>query len=110
MPAALAFLATMAIIFGAFAAFGQDDFKRLVAYSSINHMGFVVLGIAVGAAAAGTENAPSGSEWCCPANVQPRLSSAGMFFLVGVIYERTHTRNLDEFGGLFTLVPVFGGS
>src|SRR5574338_621540 len=54
---ALAFLATMAIIFGAFGAFGQDDFKRLVAYSSINHMGFVVLGIAAAAAAPGTQNA-----------------------------------------------------
>ncbi len=44
----------MAIIFGALAAYGQDDFKRLVAYSSVNHMGFVVLGIAAAAFAAGT--------------------------------------------------------
>ena len=52
----LAFLATMAIIFGAFAAYGQDDFKRLVAYSSVNHMGFVVLGIAAAARAIGTQD------------------------------------------------------
>jgi F-type H+-transporting ATPase subunit beta len=53
----LAFLAVMAIIFGAFGAYGQDDFKRLVAYSSINHMGFVVLGIAAAAKAIGTLDA-----------------------------------------------------
>src|SRR5512143_2741913 len=54
---ALAFLAVMGIIFGALAAYGQDDFKRLVAYSSVNHMGFVVLGIAAAAYAAGSDNA-----------------------------------------------------
>ena len=106
---ALAFLATMAIIFGAFAAFGQKDFKKLVAYSSINHMGFVILGIAVGAAAAGTENAHLALNGAVLQMFNHGLSSAGMFFLVGVIYERTHTRNLDDFGGLFTLVPLFGG-
>ncbi len=106
---ALAFLATMAIIFGAFAAFGQRDFKKLVAYSSINHMGFVVLGIAVGAAAAGTENAHLALNGAVLQMFNHGLSSAGMFFLVGVIYERSHTRNLDDYGGLFTLLPVFGG-
>jgi NADH-quinone oxidoreductase subunit M len=106
---ALAFLATMAIIFGAFAAFGQRDFKKLVAYSSINHMGFVILGIAVGAAAAGTANAHLALNGAVLQMFNHGLSSAGMFFLVGVIYERTHTRNLDDFGGLFTLVPLFGG-
>src|SRR6266542_5432899 len=54
---ALAFLATAAIVFGAFASFAQTDFKRLVAYSSVNHMGFVVLGIAAAALAAGTPDA-----------------------------------------------------
>jgi NADH-quinone oxidoreductase subunit M len=106
---ALAFLATMAIIFGAFAAFGQRDFKKLVAYSSINHMGFVILGISVGAAAAGTENAHLALNGAVLQMFNHGLSSAGMFFLVGVLYERTHTRNLDDFGGLFTLVPLFGG-
>jgi len=105
----LAFLATMAIIFGAFGAFGQDDFKKLVAYSSINHMGFVVLGIAVAAAVAGTENAHIAMDGAVLQMFNHGLSSAGMFFLVGVIYERTHTRKLSEFGGLFPLVPVFGG-
>ncbi len=68
----LAFLAVMAIVFGAFAAFGQKDFKRLVAYSSVNHMGFVVLGIAAAAKAAGTLNATIRIEWCSAADVQPR--------------------------------------
>jgi NADH-quinone oxidoreductase subunit M len=106
---ALAFLAVAAIVFGAFAAFGQTDFKRLVAYSSINHMGFVVLGIAAAAAAAGTPNAHIAMDGAVLQMFNHGLSAAGMFFLVGVIYERTHTRNLEEFGGLFPLVPVYGG-
>ncbi len=106
---ALAFLATMAIIFGAFAAYGQKDFKRLVAYSSVNHMGFVVLGIAAAAYAAGTQDAIFALNGAVLQMFNHGLSAAGMFFLVGVIYERTHTRNLEDFGGLFPLVPVYGG-
>jgi NADH-quinone oxidoreductase subunit M len=106
---ALAFLATMAIIFGAFAAYGQKDFKRLVAYSSVNHMGFVVLGIAAAAYAAGSQDAIIALNGAVLQMFNHGLSAAGMFFLVGVIYERTHTRNLDDFGGLFPLVPVYGG-
>jgi NADH-quinone oxidoreductase subunit M len=112
----LAFLATMAIVFGAFGSFGQTDFKRLVAYSSINHMGFVLLGIAA-AAMIGLNNPDPNLK--LSANIALNgailqmfahgLSAAGMFFLVGVIYERTHTRNLNEYGGLFPLVPVYGG-
>jgi NADH-quinone oxidoreductase subunit M len=105
----LAFLATMAIIFGALASWGQDDFKRLVAYSSVNHMGFVVLGIAAAAFAAGTPDATLALNGAVLQMFAHGLSSAGMFFLVGVIYERTHTRSLKEYGGLFTLVPVYGG-
>jgi NADH-quinone oxidoreductase subunit M len=105
---ALAFLAVMGIIFGALAAYGQDDFKRLVAYSSVNHMGFVVLGIAAAAYAAGTENALLALNGAVLQMFNHGLSAAGMFFLVGVIYERAHTRNLNEFGGLFTLIPVYG--
>lgn len=106
---ALAFLATMAIIFGAFAAFGQKDFKRLVAYSSVNHMGFVVLGIAAAAYAAGTQNSVIALNGAVLQMFNHGLSAAGMFFLVGVIYERAHTRNLEDFGGLFPLIPVYGG-
>jgi NADH-quinone oxidoreductase subunit M len=106
---ALAFLAVMAIIFGAFASFGQKDFKRLVAYSSVNHMGFVLLGIAAAAKAVGTVVATIALNGAVLQMFNHGLSAAGMFFLVGVIYERTHTRNLDDFGGLFPLVPVYGG-
>ncbi len=106
---ALAFLAVMAIIFGAFGAYGQTDFKRLVAYSSVNHMGFVVLGIAAAAKVAGTADAHIAMNGAVLQMFNHGLSAAGMFFLVGVIYERTHTRNLSDFGGLFPLVPVYGG-
>lgn len=106
---ALALLAVAAIVFGAFAAFGQTDFKRLVAYSSVNHMGFVVLGIAAAAAAAGTAEAHIAMSGAVLQMFNHGLSAAGMFFMVGVIYERTHTRNLEEFGGLFPVIPVYGG-
>jgi NADH-quinone oxidoreductase subunit M len=106
---ALALLATAAIVFGAFGSYGQTDFKRLVAYSSVNHMGFVVLGIAAAGLAAGTADATIALNGAILQMFNHGLSAAGMFFLVGVIYERTHTRNLNEFGGLFPLVPVYGG-
>jgi NADH-quinone oxidoreductase subunit M len=106
---ALALLATAAIVFGAFGSFGQTDFKRLVAYSSVNHMGFVVLGIAAAGLAAGTADAHIALNGAVLQMFNHGLSAAGMFFLVGVIYERTHTRNLNDFGGLFPLVPVYGG-
>ncbi len=106
---ALAFLATAAIVFGAFGSYGQMDFKRLVAYSSVNHMGFVVLGIAAAALAAGTADARIALNGAILQMFNHGLSAAGMFFLVGVIYERTHTRNLADFGGLFPLVPMYGG-
>ena len=105
----LAFLATAAIVFGAFASFAQTDFKRLVAYSSVNHMGFVVLGIAAAALAVGSTDATIALNGAILQMFNHGLSAAGMFFLVGVIYERTHTRNLEEFGGLFPLVPIYGG-
>ena len=106
---ALALLATAAIVFGAFGAFAQTDFKRLVAYSSVNHMGFVVLGIAAAGLASGTIDANIALNGVILQMFNHGLSAAGMFFLVGVIYDRTHTRNLEEYGGLFTLVPLYGG-
>jgi len=105
----LAFLALMAIIFGAFSSYGQTDFKRLVAYSSVNHMGFVVLGIAAAAFSQGTESGIIALNGAVLQMFNHGLSAAGMFFLVGVIYERTHTRDLKDFGGLFPLVPIYGG-
>ncbi len=105
----LAALALLAIVMGALASFGQNDFKRLVAYSSVNHMGFVVLGIAVAAYAHGTGDAIIAANGAVLQMFNHGLSSAGMFLLVGVIYDRTHTRNLNDFGGLFPLAPVYGG-
>jgi NADH-quinone oxidoreductase subunit M len=112
----LGILALLAIVMGALASFGQSDFKRLVAYSSVGHMGFVVLGIAVAAWARGNEAGQAfAGDAIMAANgavlqmFNHGLSSAGMFLLVGVIYDRTHTRNLNDFGGLFPLAPVYGG-
>jgi len=104
----LAALATLAIIFGAFGAFGQDDFKRLVAYSSINHMGFVVLGIAAAALAAGTDNGVIAMNGAVLQMFNHGLYSAGMFFLVGVVYDQAHTRKLSDFGGLWAILPIYG--
>jgi len=78
-------------------------------------MGFVVLGIAAAAAAYGSADPVVQASYPIALNgailqmFNHGLSAAGMFFLVGVIYERTHTRNLNDFGGLFPLVPVYGG-
>ena len=108
----LALLATLAIVLGAFVSWGQRDFKRLVAYSSVNHMGFVVLGIAAAAFARGTlaaEDAVIAVNGAVLQMFNHGLSAAGMFLLVGVIYERTHTRDLAAYGGLFALAPVYGG-
>jgi len=113
----LAVLSLLAIVAGAYASFGQTDFKRLVAYSSINHMGFVVLGIATAAYAQGwaanfddryTESAIIATNGAVLQMFNHGLSSAGMFLLVGVLYERAHTRNLDDFGGLMPIMPVYG--
>lgn len=118
----LAVLGTLSIILGGFAAFGQWDFKRLVAYSSINHMGFVVLGLAVLAYVYGIPYAQPGvvpsAELTADAIIATNgavfqmfnhgLSAAAMFFLVGVIYERTHTRDLKRYGGIWTVLPVYG--
>lgn len=111
----LAWLGMLSIVMGGYAAFGQWDFKRLVAYSSVNHMGFVVLGIAVMAYAYGQSFAGSVTEDAILATngavfqmVNHGLSAAGMFFLVGVIYERTHTRDLKKYGGIWSVLPVYG--
>ena len=111
---ALAVLATAAIIFGALSAFAQKDLKRLVAYSSINHMGFVVLGIAATAYDWQStdngivESAIIALNGAILQMFNHGLTSAGMFFLVGVVYDRTHTRQLDELGGLWPVLPRYG--
>ena len=104
-------LGIVSMVYGAFAAMAQKDFKRLVAYSSVSHMGYVLLGIGVWSALVGTD----ADYWKMGMNgamfqmLAHGISSAGMFFMVGVIYDRVHHRNLDEFGGLFARMPVYSG-
>lgn len=114
----LATLGMLSIVMGGFAAYGQWDFKRLVAYSSINHMGFVVMGIAVMAFVYGragsfadgriAQDAIMATNGAVLQMFNHGLSAAGMFFLVGVIYDRAHTRDLRHYGGIWTLLPVYG--
>jgi len=113
-----AFFAMLGIVLGAFAAYAQNDIKRLVAYSSVNHMGFVAMGIAVFAAIYGrmsiTQDAAAMQDAIIAANgavlqmFNHGLSSAGMFLLAGAIYHKTHTRDLREYGGLWVKAPVYG--
>jgi NADH-quinone oxidoreductase subunit M len=99
------------IVYGAFAAMAQTDFKRLVAYSSISHMGYVILGIAVWS----SNTSDASQYWSWGFNgamfqmIAHGITSAGMFFCVGVIYDRAHHRNLDNFRGLYEPMPLYGG-
>lgn len=110
----LLFLALASIVFGAFAALAQTDFKRLVAYSSVNHMGYAMLGIFATVASA-TNVADVVNEKAAALNgamlqmFNHGISSAALFFLVGVIYERTHTRKLEDYGGLRKIMPIYAG-
>ncbi|MCU0498557.1 MAG: NADH-quinone oxidoreductase subunit M [Anaerolineae bacterium] len=114
-----AFLAMLGIVLGAFAAFGQNDIKRLVAYSSVNHMGFVAMGIAVMAAVYGEmyvnglannmQDAIIATNGAVMQMFNHGLSSAGMFLLAGAIYHKTHTRDMREYGGLWVKAPIYGG-
>jgi NADH-quinone oxidoreductase subunit M len=104
-------LGVASMLYGAFAALAQTDFKRMVAYSSVSHMGYVVLGLGVWSATAGTMYNPSywnmGIQGAMFQMIGHGISSAGMFFMVGIIYDRVHHRNLNEFGGLFSRMPVY---
>jgi len=108
---AVCLVGVISMVYGAFAAMAQRDFKRLVAYSSVSHMGYVVLGLGVWSAAAG--NLFNSDYWNMGVKgamfqmIAHGISSAGMFFMVGVIYDRVHHRNLDEFGGLFGKMPQY---
>jgi NADH-quinone oxidoreductase subunit M len=104
-------IGVISMVYGAFAALAQKDFKRLVAYSSVSHMGYVVLGLGVWSALKGTAYNTDywnmGVQGAMFQMIGHGISSAGMFFMVGVIYDRVHHRNLDEFGGLFGKMPVY---
>jgi len=93
-------LATIGIIYGAAVSYAQSDVKKLVAYSSVSHLGFVMLGLfalnAQGVAGAILQMINHG------------ISTGALFLLVGMIYEQTHTREMKVYGGLWKITPVFG--
>ncbi|MCL4393854.1 MAG: NADH-quinone oxidoreductase subunit M [Chloroflexi bacterium] len=104
-------LAAISIVYGALVAMAQTDFKRLIAYSSVNHMGYVILGIAA-AAAAGAANLTDRSIALNGAMLQMfnhGVITGALFFIVGMLYERAHTRDLKAFGGLGSKIPIYGG-
>jgi NADH-quinone oxidoreductase subunit M len=94
-------LSVIGIIYGAFVALVQPDIKKLVAYSSVSHLGFVMLGIAAGTVAS--------TQGAILQMVNHGLSTGALFLLVGVLYERRHTRMIADYGGIAKVVPVYTG-
>ena len=92
-------LSAVAIVYGAYVTLAQTDVKRLIAYSSISHMGFVTLGIF-------TLNR-SGVEGAILQMVNHGIITGALFLCVGMIYERTHTRDIAEYGGLSRAAPIY---
>jgi NADH-quinone oxidoreductase subunit M len=95
----IAWLAVIGIVYGALMAYAQDDIKKLVAYSSVSHLGFVVLGILTVTA--------TGIQGGIYQMLAHGISTGGLFLAVGILYERRHTRKLSDFGGLWARMPVF---
>jgi NADH-quinone oxidoreductase subunit M len=98
---AIAILAVIGIIYGAIVAFAQDDVKKLVAYSSVSHLGFCMLGVLA--------LNPQGIEGSIFAMLSHGLTTGGLFLGIGVLYERRHTRRLSEYGGIWKQMPLFSG-
>lgn len=96
---AIAFLAVIGIVYGAFVAMVQKDVKKLVAYSSVSHLGFVVLGLF----ALNT----IGVQGAIIQMINHGLSTGALFLIVGMIYDRRHSRQIEDFGGITTIMPVF---
>jgi NADH-quinone oxidoreductase subunit M len=95
----LAILSVAGIIYGAMVAFAQEDIKKLVAYSSVSHLGFCSLGLFT--------LTVQGVEGSIFAMLSHGLTTSGLFLAIGVLYERRHTRRLAEFGGLWKQMPIF---
>ena len=93
-------LSVVSIIYGGFLALAQEDVKKLVAYSSVSHMGFVTLGLF-------TFNA-KGVEGAVLQMFNHGITTGALFLFVGLIYERTQTRIIADYGGLMKIVPVYG--
>jgi NADH-quinone oxidoreductase subunit M len=94
-------LALIGIVYGAIVSAMQRDLKRLVAYSSVSHLGFVVLGIFVFTV--------TGMQGASLQMVNHGLSTGALFLLVGMLYDRRHTRQIEDFGGLAAVTPVYAG-
>ena len=92
-------LSVVGIVYGALVATVQPDLKKLVAYSSVSHLGFVVLGLFA--------FAPTAAVGAVYQMLNHGLSTGGLFLLVGMIYERRHTRRIADFGGLWSVVPLY---
>jgi NADH-quinone oxidoreductase subunit M len=95
----MALLAIIGIIYGALVAMAQRDMKRLIAYSSVSHMGFIILGIFA--------LNPEGVSGSVMQMINHGVSTGALFLLVGIIYERRHTREIAAFSGLSRVIPVF---
>src|SRR2546426_494217 len=111
---AVAVLALLGIVYGALVAMAQTDLKKLVAYSSVNHMGYVMLGVASAAAAAGIPEkavaAATALNGAVFEMVAHGIITGALFLIVGVLYDfRAHTRGVDEFGGLGARLPIYTG-
>ncbi len=109
-------MAVMSIAYGAMVCMAQWDLKRLVAYSSVAHMGYVTLGLCAAAAGIGMLDDPanlsaaaSGLSGAAFQMFAHGIITGGMFFLVGMIYDRAHTRDLKAFGGLGKQIPYYYG-
>lgn len=98
----MAALGVAGIIYGAFVCMAQKDLKKLVAYSSVSHMGYCLLGMAAVGSVAGISG-------CVFQMVSHGLITGALFILVGVIYDRAHTRDIDAYGGMWLKVPVYSG-
>jgi NADH-quinone oxidoreductase subunit M len=96
----IAGLAVIGILYGAAVSYAQKDVKKLVAYSSVSHLGFVMLGLFA--------LNPQGIQGGILQMVNHGLSTGALFLVVGMIYERRHTREMDAFGGLWKIMPVYG--
>jgi NADH-quinone oxidoreductase subunit M len=97
----LAAIGVVNIIYGALVAMAQTDFKKMIAYSSVSHMGYVLLGMAA--------LTPSGMNGAVLQMFNHGCITAMLFLIVGVLYDRTHHRDLNGFGGVASVVPVYAG-
>ena len=95
-------------IYGAFAALAQTDLKKMIAYTSVNHMGYVVIGVAVAALSLDPRIRAIALDGATLQMVSHGLVTGALFFLVGMIQDRAHGREIADFGGLLSRVPMLG--